>query len=352
MMNKLSKRDMEAYCGDASQLFYIRKCRLEEGKAKGTSALQIRNGQGLDMLVLPDKCFAIPEMNFQGVNVGFISKTGICGPEFYQEEGTRGFLRNFEAGFLTTCGLTYMGTPGVEDGQPYGLHGIISNTPAEHVNHGVYWKDGEAVIRFGGEAREGHLFGPNMRISREFEVSTTENKLWIRDQVENLAFERAPLMLLYHFNIGYPMLDESCHLYTNFGEIGSRDGLPEEKIARSHEFQKPEVGFEEEVFFCTMKEPKKDGFVLLHNPGLEKAVVFKFDPKELPILNEWKSPRAGDYALGLEPATAHVGGRIRVEKEGTLQYLEAGESRHFEIEVEFIDCRTQDEKLKAFINTL
>lgn len=352
MMRKLSKRDMEAYCGDVSQLFYIRRCRLEEGKSKGTEALQIRNGQGLSMLVLPDKCFAIPELTFQGINVGFISKTGICGPQFYQEEGTRGFLRTFEAGFLTTCGLTYMGTPGVEDGQANGLHGIISNTPAEYVSHGVYWEDGEAVIRFGGQAREGHLFGPNMRIIREFQVSTTENKLWIRDRVENLAFERTPLMLLYHFNIGYPMLDESCLLYTNFGEIGSRDGLPKEKAEKSNIFQKPEAGFEEEVYFRTMKEHVKEGFAMLHNPELEKAVVLKFDPEQLPILNEWKSPRAGDYALGLEPGTAHVGGRIRAEKEGSLQYLEAGESRLFEIEVEFIDCTTQDEKRKAFINTL
>ena len=351
-MRNLSKRDMEAYCGDPSQLFYIRKCRLEEGKSKGTDALRIRNGQGLDMLVLPDKCFAIPELTFQGINAGFISKTGICGPQFYQEEGTRGFLRNFEAGFLTTCGLTYMGTPGTEDGQAYGLHGVISNTPAEHVSYGVYWENKEAVIRFGGEVREGYLFGPNMRIIREFEVSTVENQLRIRDRVENLAFERAPLMLLYHFNIGYPMLDESCRLYTNFGEIGSRDGLPEEKKAKSCEFQKPEAGFEEEVYFRTMKEHTKEGFALLHNQELEKAVVLKFDPEQLPVLNEWKSQRAGDYALGLEPGTAHVGGRIRAKEEGILQYLEAGESRTFEIEAEFIDCRTQDEKRKAFINTL
>ena len=31
-----------------------------------------------------------------------------------------------------------MGTPGTEDGQAYGLHGVISNTPAEHVSYGVY----------------------------------------------------------------------------------------------------------------------------------------------------------------------------------------------------------------------
>lgn len=126
-MKKLSKRELEAYCGDLSQVFGIQECVLQGGKAKDTKAYVVNNGCGLEMTVLADKCFAIPRLTFQGKNVGFVSKTGICAPEFFQEEGTRGFLRNFEAGFLTTCGLTYMGTPGVEDGQANGLHGVISN---------------------------------------------------------------------------------------------------------------------------------------------------------------------------------------------------------------------------------
>lgn len=111
-MKNLSKRELEAYCGDLSQAFGIQECVLEGGKAKGTKAYIVNNGCGLEMTVLADKCFAIPKMSFKGDNVGFISKTGICAPEFFQEEDTRGFLRNFEAGFLTTCGLTYVGTPG------------------------------------------------------------------------------------------------------------------------------------------------------------------------------------------------------------------------------------------------
>lgn len=103
-MKNLSKRELEAYCGDLSQAFGIQECVLEGGKAKGTKAYIVNNGCGLEMTVLADKCFAIPKMSFKGDNVGFISKTGICAPEFFQEEGTRGFLRNFEAGFLTTCG--------------------------------------------------------------------------------------------------------------------------------------------------------------------------------------------------------------------------------------------------------
>ena len=348
-MKQLSKREIESYCGDQAQLFHIRACTLEEGKSKNMKAYQVDNGMGLEFLVLPDKSFAIPQLKFQGVNVGFICKAGISAPEFYQEEGTRGFLRNFEAGFLTTCGLTYMGTPGVEDGQANGLHGIISNTPAEHTYSRIEWEDDEAFITFGGESREAHLFGPNMVIDRQFKISTTENKILIHDVVTNKAFEDSPLMLLYHFNMGYPMLDGCSKTYSNMEQIGSRDGLSQEVCDNIDNFQEPTVGFEEEVFFRTTKEDTDKGYVVLHNPELEKAVVIKFDPKHLPILNQWKSPRAGDYALGLEPGTAHVGGRIRAKEEGILRYLGAGQSEVFDLEIEFIDCKTENEKLLAFI---
>lgn len=349
----LTKRELEAYCGDVSQQFGIRECVLTDGKAKGTKACQVWNGKGLEMTVLPDKCFAVPEMRFQGINVGFISKAGICAPEFYQEEGTRGFLRNFEAGFLTTCGLTYMGTPGVEDGQANGLHGVISNTPAEHKHAGVDWDGDTAWITFGGHAREGYLFGPNLAIHRNFRVSTEENKIWIHDIVENKGFEESPLMILYHFNLGYPMLDESCRIYSNMDQIAFRDDTAKKGKDNINVFQKPTIGFEEEVYFRTTKNPEEtQGFAVVHNENLKKAVALKFNPRELPVLNQWKSPRSGDYALGLEPGTAHVGGRIRAKEEGILQYIGAGEKREFELEVEFIDCVTENEKLNAFINKL
>lgn len=350
-MQQLSKRQIDEYCGDMSQLFGIRECIMQEGKSKGTRALHIRNGQGLEMTVLPDKCFAVPELFFQGINIGFISKAGICAPEFFQEEGTRGFLRNFEAGFLTTCGLTYMGTPGIEEGQANGLHGVISNTPAEHIFSGIKWEKECPWIEFGGEVREAHLFGPNLKLLRKVRISTCENKMWICDSVDNHGFEKSPLMLLYHFNIGYPMLDESCLIYSNMNQIVCREAYTKEQISCCNKFQKPEEGYEEEVYFRTAEdEEEKEGFVMIHNENHCIAVLLKFFLDELPVLNQWKCPRAGDYAMGLEPGTCHVGGRIRAKAEQQLEFINAGEHKEFHLEIEFIDSRLQNEKLNAFIN--
>ncbi|MDD3337703.1 MAG: aldose 1-epimerase family protein [Lachnospiraceae bacterium] len=349
-MRTLSKREIEAYCGDYSQLLGVREVVFQEGKAKGTRAYEIKNGRDLQMTILADKCFAIPEMTFQGINAGFICKTGICGPEFYQEEGTRGFLRNFEAGFLTTCGLTYMGTPGEENGQKNGLHGPVSNTPMEHVSSHVEWKDDMAWITVTGQAREGHLFGPNMVIQKKITLNNMENKIWISDVVTNQDFEPAPLMLLYHFNMGYPMLDESCRIYTDFDQIETRDEASKKGLDTCTTFQKPMDGYEEEVFFRTMSDKERDeAYVLIHNQNLDMGVLIRFNPQVLPVLNQWSSPRSGDYALGIEPGTCHVGGRIRAREEGRLLFLEPNESRKFELEIEFIDHLTTNEKYCTFI---
>lgn len=349
-MNCLNRREMEAYCGDLTQLFGIRECILQGGKAKGTKAYHIHNGAGLEMMVLPDKFFTIAELRIDNINAGFISKSGICAPEFFQEDGSRGFLRTFEAGFLTTCGLTYMGTPGVEDGQNNGLHGVLSNTPAEEPYYRIVWDDQIPWIEFGGKAREAHLFGPNLTITRKVRVSTFENRIRIYDLVENNDFAKAPLMLLYHFNLGYPMLDESCRFYSDMNELEVRDTDSEKGLVKAGIFEVPKAGYQEEVFFRRTDPTATRAFAAVHNQNLQKAVVFCFDPRQLPVLNQWRNPRAGDYGLGIEPGTSHVGGRIRARQEEALMYIEPGEKKEFELEIEFIDCLSENEKLQVFIN--
>ena len=89
------KRKLEKYCGDISQIYDLRHCILQDGRSKGTHAILADNGSGLELMLLPDKCLGIPKLKYGGLNIGFMCKNGISAPEFYQEEGTRGFLRNF-----------------------------------------------------------------------------------------------------------------------------------------------------------------------------------------------------------------------------------------------------------------
>lgn len=341
-MGKLTRRELEAYVGDYSQVLGIRECTLQGGKAKGIKAYEIKNGQGLEFTVLGDKNMNIPYMTFKGLNMGFVNKTGVCAPEYYQEDGTKGFLRNFEAGFLSTCGLTYMGTPGEEDGRKLGLHGPISNTPMEFSCGKMAWDGDTAWMSVTGESREASLFDEYLVLNREFKVSSGENKLIINDRVENRGFSEEPLMILYHFNFGYPLMSGQTKIYSNMTEIKARDAYSEKFIDQCGVFDEPSVGREEEVFFRTKGEQDIQwAKAVIHNEALGVAVAIGFDPEQLPVLNQWKSQRCGDYALGIEPGTSHVGGRIRARKEGMLMTIKAGEVKDFHIEIEFLDDAEQ-----------
>lgn len=67
----------------------------------------------------------------QGHRALFYHPNGIVAPLF--ESQGNGFLRSFYAGLLTTCGLSYIGTPCEDEGETLGLHGRLAATPAEEV---------------------------------------------------------------------------------------------------------------------------------------------------------------------------------------------------------------------------
>ncbi|MEG0585599.1 MAG: aldose 1-epimerase family protein [Christensenellaceae bacterium] len=346
-MEELGRKELLSYTGDFSQVFGIMECVLQNGKSKGIKAYHFYNGKDLELTVLGGKCMNIPHLRYKGSNIGFLNKTGICAPEFYQENKSKGFLRNFEAGFLTTCGITYMGSACEEDdGTQLGLHGPLANTPAENLCARTYWKDDKAYLELCGTMREASLFDENLVLDRKLTVCTDSNKILIQDTVENRGFDTQPLMLLYHFNFGYPMLDECTKVRTNLDEISARDEHSAKGIGQCDEFSKPIIGFQEEVFFRTNKEKeRRNGIVVIQNEKLGIGVVIRFDPTALPVLNHWKCARAGDYGLGIEPGTCNVGGRKNARKDGTLLNIEPGEIKKYELEITFMDSIEQVQKI-------
>ena len=99
-----------AYYGHESQLFGVEEYRLTGGKGDGMRLLQVRNGKGLDFTVSADRCADISRLHFRGENCGFFSANGYVAPAYYDDKEA-GWLKNFTAGFLTTCGLLAVGSP-------------------------------------------------------------------------------------------------------------------------------------------------------------------------------------------------------------------------------------------------
>jgi len=347
-----SKREILKYVGDFTQLFGVKEYTLNGGRSQGVRAVDIKNGSGLEFTVLPDRCLDIAWLSYKGNNISYISKTGIVSPQYYNESGIN-FFRSFHAGFLTTCGLMNVGSPCSDNGEIFGLHGRISNTPGENVYSDIEWVDEKPVIRVKGRMREARVFGENMILERQITCKCGENKLIIEDKTENLGFRKEPLMILYHFNLGYPLLDEDAILLAPTKELKPRDDDAQKGAENYTVFQKPTPEYKEQVFYHDLKaDVNGNTYVALINEKLELGISIGFNKNELFNLTQWKMMGEGEYVLGIEPCNCYVSGREEAMAKGLVEYMEPGEIRRFRIEAEILDGPEQISKVKEEISKL
>jgi hypothetical protein len=337
--HQLSKEGLMKRVGDISQIAGVRTYTMREGRADGVKAVDVRT-QALNFTVLMDRGMDIAWADYKGIPLAYISNTGVCSPSFF-EEPDKGFLRNFTAGLLTTCGLTSFGAPCNDDGEALGLHGRISNTPAE--NESVYadWEDDDYVIRVRGKMRQSRVFGENLTLTREIETRLLSNSLIIRDTVENCGFIVQPLMMLYHVNFGYPIVDKDTVLVQSKTRVKARDEEACKGIDTYNLFSDPLPNYKEQVFYHEM-EPDPNGFVTacLFNKNLgEKGLgaYVRFNKNELPFLCEWKQMGEGEYVVGIEPSTGYPEGRAQARKDGQVIFMQPGEKKKVQIEIGVVD---------------
>ena len=116
---------------------------------RGIRIADVDNGSGLRFAVLLDRGMDIGDASFNGVPFAYQSPVGMVHPPYFEPDGYR-WLRSFGGGLMTGCGLRNVGNPEVEEGMcvtgPQGLHGRLSNTPAED----IAGKTGNTVYRSAG----------------------------------------------------------------------------------------------------------------------------------------------------------------------------------------------------------
>ena len=122
-----------------------------------------------------------------------------------KNNGFLGWLKGFTAGFLTTCGLDAVGNGCEDDGEVTALHGKVGNIPAEH----IYWDEDEDNIWVKAVINHSQIFQRKLRLTRVISCSKHENTMSIQDTIENVGDTQSPLMVLYHMNMGYPLLSET-----------------------------------------------------------------------------------------------------------------------------------------------
>ena len=320
------------YIGHPSQISGVEEVALLKGKGKGMTLLNVRNGKGLSFSLSADRAMDISRLSFEGDNMGFFAPCGYVAPSYFDKEGL-GFLKSFTAGFLTTCGLSSAGSPCEDEGENLPLHGTISNTPCE--NYSYSETDAEIVVE--ASVRDASLFGKKLILKRKFICSKTENKLTIEDTIQNVDSKPAPCMILYHFNMGYPLVSENAIVDIPSNSVKGRNEISEADIEKALIMEKPQLGYEERCYFHDVKAENNEATVSIFNPDINKGLKMTFDKRTLDWFIQWKMMGIGEYVLGLEPANCTPDGRKVMRENGTLKFVAPGEEYKTKITFEFFN---------------
>lgn len=337
-----TRSELAARVGRLDTAAGITQLQRRDGHGRGVRELAVRTGGGFSFVSVADRALDVALAHYNDTPLCWSSCNGIASPAFYEPED-EGFLRTFFGGLFTTCGLGNFGPAGSDEWGSFGLHGRIDATPAEDIRCETSWLNEQTcVLEIAGTMRETRVFGDNLRLERRLRAYVGGKRLEVHDEVTNDAGTRRPHMILYHCNGGFPILDASSQLYISHASVKPRDAEAARGFAVWDKGALPRPGFKEQVF---IHEPIacSDGraTAILWNPAWGEdqglGLAIRFDPLQLPAFFTWRMLGHGTYVMGMEPANCPtIEGRVEAGRRGTLPFLEAGESRSYDLEFQVL----------------
>ncbi|MCU1571412.1 MAG: Galactose mutarotase [Naasia sp.] len=312
--------------GSLEQAARIDRFVEDDGPARGARRLRVINGGGLEFDVHPDRALDIGAASFNGLPLAWLSATGITRPDAYEPEG-RGWLRTFGGGLVTTCGLDSFGPPADDEDGVAGMHGRIGAVPGRITEARVT----PELIVVAGEVRQAAVFQENLVLHRRITSRLGSSAFSIEDTVTNEGESSSPHMVLYHVNLGWPLLDTGTVVEIAAASVHPRDPDAVEGFEDRTRIGEPTVGFREQVY---IHQAGDDRVARVINRARGLTLTLRYSDT-LPAIFQWKMTATKHFVLGLEPAnTAEINGRDSARENGALPRLEPGESRSYAIEIE------------------
>ncbi|HHU13562.1 MAG: aldose 1-epimerase family protein [Kiritimatiellae bacterium] len=325
-MKNLNASYLAPRLGTMEQLASIRRLVSDDGKGRGMRILEVNTGSGLIFTVYPDRGMDIGAATFCDIPLAWLSRNGEVGPAFYDRTGIE-WLRTWPGGLLTGCGLSNVGGPNASGGDDHGLHGRLSHLPAEAVNTDASWtEDGRYTLSISGRVRQSKVFFENLVLTRRITATLGESAITVCDTIENRGYAEVPLMLLYHMNLGWPLVDDGARLEMPRHKVVPQNDHAASGLAEWAEITAPIPGFAEQVYYHTLPKNRQglaSARLVNENLGLTFCVTYRV--AELPYLIQWKMMGQGEYVVGLEPANCFPEGQAQNAERGTLRMIAPGE---------------------------
>jgi len=315
-------KDIKEYIGSMEQLCGIKSYVFDEGRAKGVKAFDVDNGAGLRFTLIPDRGMDIYNAVFDNKNVVHMTKAGIADARFYEPAGN-GWLRTFGGGLLTTCGFGQIGDATEADGDR-GQHGRLANTPAFDVCHSSEWEEGRYVMRISGKVRDAVFYGEDILLKRTVTAVYGEPCITITDEMTNEGCAEETLMLLYHMNLGYPLIRKGTRIEGDFVSVEPLNEAAANDAGSPDVYDAPALDGQA-LLYKRELAADENGMATLRLVNEDQRLYISYSKAELPCLTQWKNARSQDYVAGIEPGTGFPIGRAANIENGTYKVLAPGE---------------------------
>jgi len=316
----LSADTRRAYSLDSRQFLDAIVSTLPDGQ----HIVHVHNSSGLVLTLLPDRGLDIWAAHYRGLSLTWITP----GSPHRADYGSS-WLRQFNGGLLTTCGFTHVGPPerDPQTDEFRDLHGNATRLSAQNLS--ISHEDDTLVIR--ADLFESRLFGEQIHVRRSYALTLDDPKITLTDIVTNRGDQPAPLMLLYHVNVGYPLVRSGARLVID-SQVTPRDSAAQDGLETWALYGDPTPGFVEQVFFHQVNSSGGQAKAALVTDDLALRLVW--DAASAPYFTQWKNTRQGLYVCGLEPGNCIPEGQNSARQNGRLVMLAPGASQRFQLALE------------------
>jgi len=337
--------------GHLSQIGGVRLLVSDNGPSRGVRFLEFRCGTGFVFEVSVDRGFDVGRCEYRGASVAWIPPTMLPAPWYFEDQDGFGWLRTALGGLNNTCGLTHIGNPEeasvahynfpARPSERYGVHDRAAMIPAELISFGERWHEGRLVLEAVGRVTQAQAYGENLVLTRTYRAEVGSSFFTMEDLVENQGYLPTEHMLLYHFNIGFPFVDDGSKFLAPSSPpprllFGNADVNDPTSWSR---FTSPQPNWTQQTFEHRMV-PNASGEVevAIFNTRLfgGTGVSIAYDAGTMPRYIEWRMMGEGQYAVGIEPCTNGFG-REAVKADGELIVLQPGDRRAYRVQLTIID---------------
>ncbi len=340
-----TREELERHSVDMRQFIDFRQSTLPNGMR----IIEAYNSSGLTFTILPDRGLDIWTAHYKGIPLTWISQGSPHPPDFGET-----WLQQFNGGLLTTCGLTHAGPPERDDitGEWRDLHGRYSRLRAGDLetHTGTWDTDKSYSTWISGSVSESALFGTQLRLHRRYALRLGEPKLRILDTVTNVSDQPTPLMLLYHINPGFPVVQEGAQLVTAHAAVYPRDDAAKPGFERWADYDGATAGYAEQVFYHQPFQYEHWSSAMLYKDDFGMRIDWNSD--NLPYLTQWKNTRQGIYVCGIEPGNCLPEGQNAARRNNRLQILQPGEQISFACQISVVDRQEAIEQVKREIERI